>query len=157
MSGIRITQEDPRSEISAALITELSAELAAMYPDFMDGSGSGAFKPEDVMVDRAAFVVAWEAGKPIGCGALRPMSEPDVVEVKRMFVQQSKRGQGISRQILLTLEDMAREFGYHTVRLETGIRQIEAIGLYESAGYHPIDCYGIYANEPISRCYEKTL
>jgi GNAT superfamily N-acetyltransferase len=151
-----VTTEDPRGAVARTLIAELSAELAAIYPDFMTGDGSGAFKPEDVLVPRAVFVVAWRGDEPIGCGALRPMSEA-VAEVKRMYVRPSRRGVGISRLILSALEDQARGFDYHVLRLETGTRQQEAIGLYESSGYQRMDCYGVYADEPLSICYEKAL
>jgi putative acetyltransferase len=157
MSDIRVTLEDPTGETAAALIKELSTELAALYPTSHGGDGSGAFKPQDVTVPRAAFIVLWRGDEPLGCGALRPMEEAHVVEVKRMFVRPTARGQGLSRRILTELEKLAREFGYQVVRLETGTRQTEAIGLYESAGYAPIDCYGIYADEPLSVCYEKLL
>lgn len=157
MDEIRIAVEDPRSPAAAALIADLSAELAATYPGMYGGDGAGAFKPEDVLIPRAAFVIAWRGDLAVGCGALRPMDEPDTVEVKRMFVRRASRGQGISRQILTALENLAREFGYHRVRLETGIRQIAAVGLYQATGYRQIDCYGIYANEPLSICFEKLL
>jgi hypothetical protein len=41
--------------------------------------------------------------------------------------------------------------------LETGVRQPEAIALYESAGYDAIEPYGFYKNAPLSRCYAKDL
>jgi hypothetical protein len=41
--------------------------------------------------------------------------------------------------------------------LETGERQHESLGLYRSAGYLPIPCYGVYAAQAISRCFEKIL
>lgn len=82
---------------------------------------------------------------------------PGVAEVKRMFVDPSARGQGVAGQILATLEAIARQAGYRAVQLETGLRQPEAIRLYEKAGYHPIPNYGQYANEPLSVCFEKYL
>lgn len=162
LNNIRVTDENPHSETAATLIRELSAELAVMYPDLRGGDGSGAFKPEDVLVPRAAFVVAWKGDEAVGCGALRPVKPEDSGgidsgEVKRMYVRKSERGQGISRAILTALEDRARGFGYPAVMLETGVYQVEAIGLYESAGYEKIDCYGIYASESISLCYRKAL
>jgi putative acetyltransferase len=157
MSGIYVTQEEPHHPAAAALIAALSAELAAAYPGFGSGDGSGAFKPADILVPRAAFVVAWRGEEALGCGALRPMPDPQVGEVKRMFVLPAARGMGISRLILTKLEELAREFGYRSLVLETGMHQTAAIGLYESAGYQCINCYGIYAQEPTSRCYQKTL
>ena len=59
--------------------------------------------------------------------------------------------------ILRALEQRARELGYPTLRLETGARQPEAISLYESEGYLPIEPYGYYRDSPLSRCFEKHL
>jgi GNAT superfamily N-acetyltransferase len=157
MDSILVTPTDPRDPISTTLIAELSKELAALYPDSHGGDGSGAFKPDDVLIPQAAFVVAWEGEVALGCGALRPMPDTSVAEIKRMFVRREYRGRGISRQILAALEAQAHDFGYASLILETGVHQIEAIGLYESAGYVSIDCYGIYAGEEISRCYRKKL
>lgn len=157
MSDIRVTQVNPLDSVATGLIAELSSELAKIYPDSHGGDGSGAFKPQDVMVPRAAFVVAWLDDEAVGCGALRPMDEADTVEVKRMFVRSAMRGKGISRTILNTLEDIARDFDYRVAKLETGTRQIEAIGLYESSGYERTDCYGEYTDEALSVCYKKSL
>jgi putative acetyltransferase len=157
MNALRAALEDPRSPIAAALIAELSAELAPRYPGRHGGDGSAGFKPDDVTVPRAAFVVVWEGDSAVGCGALRPMADSTTAEIKRMYVRPAARGQGISRLILSALEDQARGFGYQKVLLETGTLQTEAISLYQTSGYHRIPCYGIYVNEPLSLCYEKML
>jgi len=147
-----VTVESPHSADALALIRALSAELGARYGD----DGAGAFKPGDVDVAGAAFVVARLDGRPVGCGALRPL-EPGAGEIKRMFVEPSMRGRGISRLILRKIETVAAEFGYRTLRLETGLRQPEAIGLYETAGYQHAPRYGIYVDNPLSVCFEKQL
>jgi hypothetical protein len=41
--------------------------------------------------------------------------------------------------------------------LETGLAQPEAIALYESAGYLPIEGFGHYRDEPSSRSFAKEL
>jgi GNAT superfamily N-acetyltransferase len=151
--SIRISRENPLDEICLQLIADLSSELAALYEE----DGSGWFKPEDAIGPRAAFVVAWLDEAPVGCGALRPVPESTAVEVKRMFVRQSARGRGISRQILTQLENLALEFGYERIQLETGAYQKEAIGLYETSGYERIPCFGLYTDDPLSMCYAKTL
>jgi hypothetical protein len=43
------------------------------------------------------------------------------------------------------------------MRLETGNEAPEALGLYTSSGYEPIPCWGPFANDPKSRCFEKPL
>ena len=109
------------------------------------------------MIPRAAFVVAWLDSEAIGCGALRPMPDTTIAEVKRMYVRSAARGKGIAVSILEKLEVLAGEFGYQKIWLETGIYQPEAIRLYEKSGYTRIPCYGIYENNPLSVCYEKSL
>ena len=43
------------------------------------------------------------------------------------------------------------------LRLETGIHQWEAIGLYERLGFYRIPPFGPYTDDPLSRYYEKRL
>jgi ribosomal protein S18 acetylase RimI-like enzyme len=62
-----------------------------------------------------------------------------------------------ARHILAALESIARERGYTTLRLQTGTRQPEAISLYRSAGYVEIPCFGEYAGDRFSVCFEKRL
>jgi hypothetical protein len=42
----------------------------------------------------------------------------------------------------------ARDRGWTTLRLETGARQPEAVGLYSGAGYRPIGAFGAYVGAP---------
>lgn len=64
---------------------------------------------------------------------------------------------GIARRILAELEAFARQQDFLRLRLETGIMQPEAMQLYETAGYHRIECYGYYRDDPRSVCFEKML
>ena len=47
--------------------------------------------------------------------------------------------------------------GYRRVVLETGLAQPEAIALYESEGYGPIDGFGHYKDAPLSLSFAKDL
>jgi ribosomal protein S18 acetylase RimI-like enzyme len=58
---------------------------------------------------------------------------------------------------LTALEKLASQYGYNTLRLETGTRQPEAISLYESFGFHRIPPYGRYVGDPLSLCFEKRV
>ena len=55
------------------------------------------------------------------------------------------------------LEELAAARGFSKVRLETGISQPEAIGLYERNGYYKIPPFGDYWDDPLSFFYEKRL
>ena len=43
------------------------------------------------------------------------------------------------------------------MRLETGVRQPEALGLYETAGYQRRGPFGAYAEDPLCVFMEKRL
>jgi len=151
---LEIRSVDPRSLEATELIRDLSEELARRY-DFEE-DGSGNFRPEDVLGPRAGFLIGWIGGTAAACGAFRVM-EPEVAEVKRMFVRPEYRGCGFSKAILNELERRARECGYSKVRLETGNRQPEAIALYQRSGYRRIPNFGIYQKVESSLCFEKDL
>jgi GNAT superfamily N-acetyltransferase len=157
MTDAIVRVEDVTHPDSLRLIRHLSADLGARYGD----DGSGAFSPADVQMPRSAFVVARVDGQAIGCGALRscaPDFGPETGEIKRMFVEPPMRGRGIARLILQKIEELALGFEYHRLILETGLRQPEAVHLYEVCGYHRIPCYGRYVHHGgTSVCFEKKL
>ena len=137
------------------LVDRLWKELGTLYPE-VTGPPTA---PDEIVGERASFVVAWMEDEPVGCGAFRPLSEDesDVAEIKRMYVAPEMRRRGISRLILIELEKQARACGYTLVRLETGLRQPNAIRLYETSGYHRIEPFGRYRDDPLSVCFEKSL
>ncbi|MCC7370879.1 MAG: hypothetical protein IT306_20870 [Chloroflexi bacterium] len=71
--NISLAAEAPTSPDARELIRQLSADLAVRY-DFAD-DGSGLFSAADVQAPRAAFLVSRLDGRPVGCGALKPMGE----------------------------------------------------------------------------------
>ena len=144
---------DPYAEESRTLFAGLWDELRAIYGKDM---GPVAFRPADVVGTGKCFVVAWLDGAAVGCGAFRP-HDPGVAEVKRMFVHAAARRRGVARAILAALEMEALHMGYHTMRLETGTLQPEAIALYRSSGFVPIPCFDEYAADPLSLCFEKAI
>ncbi|HEV3027633.1 MAG TPA: GNAT family N-acetyltransferase [Planctomycetota bacterium] len=149
-----ILPADPRSEVATGLLRALSRELSQRYDRVDDGSGH--FQPEDVLVAGGVFLIGTLQGRAVACGAFRPL-EDGAAEVKRMYVQPDCRGRGHARGLLAELERRAAECGYQRIRLETGLRQPEAIALYERAGYRRIGNFGVYLGDPRSVCFEKSL
>ena len=152
--SLTITPLSPYDPIAEELIAELTAEMRVLYQDEEDGAGR--FKPADVDVPWAVFLVAFVDEMPVGCGALRPVDE-ETAEVKRMYVRPSGRGQGLSRRMLEALEQAARGFDYQRVILETGYPQAAAVNLYKTSGYTVIANYAPYIGDPDSICFEKNL
>lgn len=106
--------------------------------------------------DDVELHVARHEGAAIGIAALVDAGD-GTGELKRMFVDPAARGRGAARALLTAVEDAARRRGIHTLRLETGPKQPEAIGLYTSHGYDPIDAFGPYVGDPSSLCFAKSL
>jgi len=101
-------------------------------------------------------VVAYLGGEAVGCGAIKEYAE-GVAEIKRMFVRHERRGQGIAKSILSELETWANELNFSDCILETGLKQPEAIGLYQKNGYATIPNYGQYKGVENSVCMKKTI
>jgi putative acetyltransferase len=148
---VTLAPDDAGGDTAQKLIHALCSELSQRY-----GTPPGPFSPSDASAPRTAFLVARLGTQPVGCGAIRRIDDT-TAEIKRMYVAPDGRRRGIARRILAELERRATDFGYRTVRLETGIHQHEAIGFYESSGYRRIAAFGHYVGSAISVCYEKAL
>lgn len=146
-----ITRERPDTPDAVRLITELEAELAADYP----AESRHGFSVEKLLAEGVAFFVLRVDGIPAGCGGIHLVGEHG--EIKRMYVRPEFRGSGLAKRILNRLEAHARAHRIKFLRLETGIHQKEAIGLYEKHGFSRIPPYGPYVGDPLLRCYEKRL
>jgi len=102
-------------------------------------------------------IVVYKNNKPVGCGAIKHVDATNV-EVKRIFVDATKRGLGIAPKILTELETWAKELNYKKCILETGVRQVEAIGLYNKSNYKQMSTnYGPYKGVESSLCFEKEI
>jgi len=101
-------------------------------------------------------VVAYQEGAAVGCGAIKEYAE-GVAEIKRMFVRAERRGRGIAKSILSELEAWAGELKFSECILETGIKQPEAIALYQKGGYETIPNYGQYEGVENSVCMKKLI
>ncbi|HET7076174.1 MAG TPA: GNAT family N-acetyltransferase [Chloroflexia bacterium] len=86
------------------------------------------------------LLLAAYADQPAGCVALRELAV-GVCEMKRMFVYPQLQGKGIGRALAESLIAAARSAGYAAMRLDTSVRQAEALHLYRRLGFQRIDPY----------------
>jgi putative acetyltransferase len=152
MRELAFVEMDPVMPEAATLISALDGDLRERYP----GSPIHGIEPVEFRARGCVFLIGKLDGVGVACGALRPLSD-SAAELKRMFVRRDLRGQGFGRATLAALEEIATQRGFTVIRLETGVNQPEAIGLYESMGYQGIPCFGEYVSDHRSRCFEKAL
>lgn len=79
-------------------------------------------------------------GEAIGCAALRKL-EPDVCELKRLYVRLVFRGKGAARELVKELIAEARSIGYKKMLLDTLPSMEEAHKLYRTFGFREIPSY----------------
>ena len=137
------------------LLEQSSQYHQALYP----AESNHLVDVGQLTADNVRFLVARLGDNVIGCGAV--VIQHDGVEkwgeLKRMWVAAAQRGGGHGRAILQTLETLARQEGVSVLRLETGIRQPEALRLYRASGYQECAPFAGYALDPLSVFMEKRL
>lgn len=101
-------------------------------------------------------LLMYDNDMPIACASFKHY-EQGIAEVKRVFVKKEYRGKGTAKQLLTVLEEKARNKGYSSLILETGIEFVVAIGLYNKMGYIKIENYGQYKDMNESVCMQKNL
>jgi putative acetyltransferase len=153
-TGLTIQRSDILAPEARALIEALNTELSSRYHE--PGATHFRLDAEEVVEGRGAFLIASVAGEPVGCGAVRRIEER-TAEIKRMYVNPAERGRGVGRALLAALETEARGLGMARLVLETGLRQPEAIALYERGGFSRIAPFGEYVGSPLSVCMAKDL
>jgi putative acetyltransferase len=152
MSNIQIALETPDQPAVRAFFSASEAYMGALYPaesnHFVDASA--------LVAPHVAFLVARRCGRAVGCGAV-VCGDDGAGEIKRMWVDPDQRGGGIGVALLKALIAAAQARGLAVLRLETGISQPEAVGLYRRAGFVECAAFGDYLPDPLSLFLELGL
>ena len=131
----------PTSE-AASLISELDDVLGALYePEQRHG-----YSIEQIFQPNVRLFIARLGDNAVGCGAVAFFDR--YAEVKRMYVRDSARGQGVADAILARIEAEVRGAGLSVLRRETGDRQVAAMRLYARAGFRACPAFRAYASMP---------
>lgn len=147
-----IAAERPDTPDALRLIDELQTHLESFYPP----ESRHGFSVERLIREGVAFFVLRAGGAPAGCGGIKLFGR-EYGELKRMYVRPEYRGRKYGERLVDHLAEHARANGVTLLRLETGIHQQAAIRLYERLGFRRIPPFGPYTDDPLSRCYEKSI
>jgi putative acetyltransferase len=135
-----------------ALLQESDAFMHALYPP----ESCHLLDVASLCAPEVQFYVARVRGAAAGCGAL-VMGEVGQAELKRIFVSEAFRGQGLGRALVVHLEDAALQAGVTLLQLETGTLNAAAQALYAKLRYTLRGPFGHYGPDPISMFMEKRL
>jgi putative acetyltransferase len=149
---VTITQENPDAPDAVALIAELDALVAPLYPS----RSRHGYSVDKLLAENIPFFVLRANGTPAACAGIKLVAS-EYGEVKRMYVRPIFRRLGFATRLLDHLAAYATAHGIEVLRLETGIHQHEAIVLYEHYGFYRIPPFGPYFDDPVSLCYEKRI
>ncbi|MGH8775712.1 MAG: GNAT family N-acetyltransferase [Jiangellaceae bacterium] len=139
-----------------AVVRALEAELQQEYVDRYGGGDETPVDPTQFAPPQGLFLVGFAGAEPVASGGYR-RHDDKAAEIKRMYVVEDRRGVGFARRLLAELETRAADAGYQRIILETGLRQPEAIALYESSGYELIPDFGFHAGMDLVRSFGKDV
>jgi putative acetyltransferase len=148
---IRLLRTNSDNADFRALVTLLDADLR-----IRDGEEHDFYAQFNKLDKIRHALVAYENETAVGCGAFKEFAA-GVAEIKRMFVLPEARRRGVAGKILSELETWAKEQNFSECVLETGLKQPEAVGLYQKSGYEIIPNYGQYAGIENSVCMRKLV
>lgn len=142
-----LANEPARFSIRPVALDE--PELQALI-EKLDHYQIGLYGPEHCHLDSIAtlkqsnayMLGAYEHEVLVGMGAIKLFK--DYAEIKRMYIEDVCRSQGLAKQILQQLESHAHAHGIKTICLETGYLQVAALTFYKKQGYTEIPCFGSY-------------
>lgn len=139
----------------------LTATVQQLYVQMYGGADHNPASPADFAPPAGGFLVGYAAGV-VAMGGWRfsgscPIPARRPAEIRRMFVAEAVRGRGYGRTVLAALEREAAAAGADVMILETGQPQVDAIGLYRTAGYVDVPTFGHYAGSDLAVHLGKPL
>src|SRR6185312_1500357 len=125
-----------------ALIAALDADLARHYT----AEQRHGLALDAIFQPHVRFFIARRDGEALGCGGVALFA--DFAELKRMYVRETARGQGVADAIVAQLTAEAAAAGLSLLRLETGTQQAAAMHFYQRCGFAPCAAFEPYSSMP---------
>ncbi len=137
---VRLRTVAPDDPAAVEAVGRYFAELDERFPSGFDPGDAAASDTAAMSPPAGVFVVATSDGEPVACGGVQQIAAR-TGEIKRMWVHPEWRGAGLGARMLGHLEDCARDLGHRRVNLDTNGSLVEAISMYQRAGYRPVERY----------------
>jgi ribosomal protein S18 acetylase RimI-like enzyme len=158
MTGVESLRIAPAGMADMEAAARLIRQYAASLPVDLNRQGlvdeiaslPGPYAPPD-----GALLLAFRDGEALGSIALKRL-EPQVGEIKRLYVAGKGRGLGIGKALVTAILEEAGRIGYREIKLDTLPHMREAIALYKSFGFEPIEAYGSFPY-PDLLCFGRRL
>ena len=153
MTSVRVEALDPTDPRSQAALTQFLNEMVERVgADVLEIDIEQEAREDS---GKNFFIVALdERDNVVGCGSLIQI-EPQVGQIRRMWVNPVLRGHGIGRRLLSALEGAGAVSGYEFIRLEVYEALTEALLLFETSGYVQVDPWE--QSPPDLKAYQKQL
>jgi putative acetyltransferase len=146
-----IKQVNPALSEVMNLIQQLDEYQKSMYPP-----ESNHLDPVDELSkSNVVFMAVYIDSEICGIGCVKMFD--DYGELKRLYVTGKHRGKGLAKALINELESHLVKNRIMVARLETGIHQHEAIGLYKRLGYSETAPFGDYMEDPLSVFMERKI
>lgn len=136
ITRIAIRAADPRGLDALFCLGEYYRELARRFDHGFDVALSRDPDAADMRAPRGAFLIAFSAGRPVGCVGLK--GADGYAEIKRLWVAPEARGLKIATRLMARAEDYARDLAITCLRLDTNSALNEAAALYRANGWTQI-------------------
>ena len=159
---IVIQQERPDQPDVVAALARLDEYLASLYT----AEANYIMDLQALLAPELSFYVAragFDRGAPVvATGAVRRRPGEAATEglpygeIKRMYVDPARRGQGLGARVIQTLEQRLRDDGIVWALLETGAEQTAAVRLYQRCGYALRAPFGSYPDNGLSLFFCKS-
>lgn len=129
--------DDPQM---AAIVRQVLTEYGANRPGFAWADPELDHLSQAYRADNAVYYVITSDGRVVGGGGIAPFAceYEQVCELQKMYLLPDYRGQGLGKQLIQKLLDVASAYGYRGCYLETFDAMREAIGLYKRSGFQPL-------------------
>jgi putative acetyltransferase len=157
MSGFRIVTAETCEQVRTFRMLCLEyAQSLSFELCFQNFEAELDSLPHPYAPPQGVILLADHEQGPAGCVAVKPLGEPGVCELKRLWVRPDFRRSGCARSLISQALKFAGQTNYRVMRLDTVSEMVAAIRLYKSFGFREVPAY-THNPLPEATYYERDI